>query len=137
MTIIGHIARWLDELFGAVDSLAASFAPPCKEDYVTTEPTRQDAQERDPTALAEFTLQKVKKNDYCGFGRGLSDKILRQFIVAQSEGKVKWDNGTGCFKLELEICITPLDPPKSSLYGVVYAGKCLRVCMDGECVEIC
>jgi hypothetical protein len=130
MTILSHLARLFDELFGAVDTLVSSLTPSREEHLMT-----HDAQ--DLEALAKLALVKVKKNDYCGFGRNLTDKILKQFIVAQGENKVTWKDGTGCFKVDLDICITPVEPPASPFGAVMYAGKCLRVCVDGECVEVC
>jgi hypothetical protein len=135
MTILGHMARLLDEVFGAIDELVRDLRHG-EENQMSTEPTNDEPQEVDPLELAKLSLLKVKKNDYCGFGRTLSEKVLKQFIVAQSEGRVKWENGTGCFDLNLPICVTPEDPPQLlSTYRLT--SKCLRVCVDGECVLIC
>lgn len=136
MTLSSHIARLFDELFGAVDSLVSRFAPP-DEEVPVNESASGDSQEADVRLLANVALKKVKKNDYCGFGRALMDKVLRQFIVANSEGRVTWKDGTGCFKPDIEVCVTPEDPPTALLNSVQTQGKCLRVCVDGECVYIC
>jgi hypothetical protein len=136
MTVLGQLARRLDEILGAIDDLVRTCTPSHEESRMSTEPTSQEPQEIDPGVLAEISIMMLGKNDYGAFGRNLSSRILKQFIVANSEGKVNWEDGTGCFDLNVRVCVTP-ERPTTHLLAYGYTKPCLKVCVDGECVQIC